>query len=269
MAAALVLYGGPYHWIYAGIIALSFLGIKFMADRLRRTLHDAVNTSRDMALLANRFDAALNNMPHGLCMFDSEGCIVVSNQRLSQLLGLPNEELKGLSLRRLLESSVEVGLILDLNAQRILDRMNARLAGRKEEALVVDMQNGRGLEFTLQHMDNGGFVLLAEDVTERKAAEAEKYRLARFDSLTGLPNRAVLRERMEYALRECGPDKMCAVHFLDLDQFKQVNDTLGHTRGDMLLEAVGKRLIEATRDAGIVARFGGDDSSFIINLSLI
>ena len=259
MAAALLLYGNPYHWIYAGFLALSFLGIKFMADRLRRTLYDAVNTSRDMVLLANRFDAALNNMPHGLCMFDSEGVIVVSNQRLSQLMGLSSDELKGLSLRRLLESSVEAGLIPGLNGQRILDRLNARLSGGEEAALVVDMQNGRVLEFTLQHMDNGGFVLLAEDVTERKAAEAEKDRLARFDSLTGLPNRALLRERMERALSECRPDKMCAVHFIDLDQFKQVNDTLGHTRGDMLLEAVAKRLTDATRDAGVVARFGGDE----------
>jgi diguanylate cyclase (GGDEF)-like protein/PAS domain S-box-containing protein len=259
MAAALLFYGNPYHWIYAGFLALSFLGIKFMADRLRRTLFDAVNTSRDIALLANRFDAALNNMPHGLCMFDSDGRIVISNQRLSQLMGLPSDELKGLSLRRLLESSVEAGLIPDLNAQRILDRMNARLSGSEEAALIVDMQNGRILEFTLQHMDNGGFVLLAEDVTERKAAEAEKDRLARFDSLTGLPNRAVLRERMERALSECRPDKMCAVHFIDLDQFKQVNDTLGHTRGDMLLEAVAKQLTDATRDAGVVARFGGDE----------
>ena len=90
MAAALLLYGNPYHWIYAGFLALSFLGIKFMADRLRRTLFEAATASRDVTLLANRFDAALNNMPHGLCMFDSDGRIVVSNQRLSQLMGLPS-----------------------------------------------------------------------------------------------------------------------------------------------------------------------------------
>jgi PAS domain-containing protein len=60
-----------------------------MADRLRRTLFDAVTASQDVELLANRFDAALNNMPHGLCMFDSDGSIVVSNQRLLHLMGLP------------------------------------------------------------------------------------------------------------------------------------------------------------------------------------
>ena len=259
MAAALLFYGNPYHWIYAGFLALSFLGIKFMADRLRRTLFDAATASRDVALLATRFDAALNNMPHGLCMFDSEGRIVVSNQRLSQLMGLPSGELKGLSLRCLLERSVEAGLISEVNVRTVLDRVNAKLSGIDDAGLELDMQSGQVLEFTLQHMDNGGFVLLAEDITERKAAEAEKDRLARFDSLTGLPNRAVLRDRMARALSECRPDNMCAVHFIDLDQFKQVNDTLGHTRGDMLLEAVAKRLIDVTRDAGVIARFGGDE----------
>ena len=260
MAAALLLYGNPYHWIYAGFLALSFLGIKFMADRLRRTLFDAATASRDVALLATRFDAALNNMPHGLCMFDSEGRIVVSNQRLSRLMGLlPNCELKGLSLRCLVESIVEAGLISDVNAQSVIERVDARLSGSDDAALVVDMQNGRALGFTLQQMDNGGLVVLVEDITERKAAEAEKDYLARFDALTGLPNRTILRNRMERALSECRPDNMCAVHFIDLDQFKQVNDTLGHTLGDMLLKAVAKRLIDATRDAGVIARFGGDE----------
>ena len=181
MAAALLLYGNPYHSIYAGFLALSFLGIKFMADRLRRTLFDAAIASRDVALLANRFDAALNNMPHGLCMFNSEGRIVVSNQRLSQLMGLPSSELKGLNLRCLLERSVEAGLISEVNVQSVIDRVGAKLSGIDDAALELDMQNGRVLEFTLQHMENGGFVFLAEDITERKVAEAEKDRLARFE----------------------------------------------------------------------------------------
>lgn len=174
-------------------------------------------------------------------------------------MGLPSGELKGLSLRCLLERSVEAGLISEVNVRTVLDCVNAKLSGIDDAGLELDMQSGQVLEFTLQHMDNGGFVFLAEDITERKVAEAEKDRLARFDSLTGLPNRAILRDRMARALSECRPDNMCAVHFIDLDQFKQVNDTLGHTRGDMLLEAVAKRLMDVTRDAGVIARFGGDE----------
>ena len=121
--------------------------------------------------------------------------------------------------------------------QNLIDHMDARFSGSDDAAFVVDMQNGQTLSSTLQAHGNGGLVVLVEDITERKVAEAEKDRLARFDALTGLPNRTILRDRMERALSECQPDNMCAVHFIDLDQFKQVNDTLGHTRGDMLLEA--------------------------------
>ncbi len=102
-------------------------------------------------------------------------------------------------------------------------------------------------------------VVLVEDVTERKIAEAKINHLARFDALTGLPNRNVLRDRMEQALAEWRPDNMCAIHFIDLDQFKQVNDTLGHTRGDMLLQAVAHRLREHVSDADVISRFGGDE----------
>ena len=197
-----------------------------------------------MALLAKRFDTALNNMPHGLCMFDSKRRIVVANQKLNQQMGLPPDfELKGSSLRHVVECGVEAGLISEVNAQNLIDRLDAGLSGSDDVAFVVDMQNGRTFEFTVQAMEDGGMVVLVEDITERKIAEAKINHLARFDALTGLPNRTILRERMELALNEWRCDNMCAIHFIDLDRFKQVNDTLGHTRGDMLLEAVATRLV--------------------------
>jgi diguanylate cyclase (GGDEF)-like protein len=260
MTAALLLYGNMYHWIFAGLLIPSFFGIKFIAERLRRTLLDAVTTSRDMSLLAKRFDTALNNMPHGLCMFDSKRRVVVSNQKLNQQLGLaPDFELKGSSLRYLVESVVKAGVMSDSNAQSLIDRLEARLSGSDDAAFDSEMQDGRTLEFTVQPMEKGGMVFLVEDVTERKVAEAKISHLARFDALTGLPNRTILRDRMERALGAWRPDNMCAIHFIDLDQFKQVNDTLGHTRGDMLLEAVAERLQSAVRDADVIARFGGDE----------
>ena len=260
MTAALLFYGGPFYWIFAGVLTPFFLAIKFVAERLRRTLLDAVITSRDMALLAKRFDTALNNMPHGLCMFDANRRIVVSNRKLNQQLGLPaHRELKDSSLPRLVESGVQAGLISDVSAQSLIDHLDARLSGGDDAAFFVDTQNGRTLEFTGQPMESGGMVVLVEDITEQKIAEAKINYLARFDALTGLPNRTVLLDRMERALSEWRPDNMCAIHVVDLDQFKQVNDTLGHTRGDMLLKAVAARLQRAARDADVVARFGGDE----------
>jgi diguanylate cyclase (GGDEF)-like protein len=141
----------------------------------------------------------------------------------------------------------------------MIDRLNAQLSGSDDSAFATDLVNGRTLEFTVQPMENGGMVALVEDITERRIAEAKINHLARFDPLTGLPNRNVLRDRMERALAEWRPDNMCAIHFIDLDQFKQVNDTLGHTRGDMLLQAVAERLRTKIHDADVISRFGGDE----------
>jgi len=259
MTAALVLHGGVYHWILAGLLVLFFLAVKLIAERLRLTLLEAVVASRDMALLAERFDTALNNMPHGLCMFDAHRRIAVANARLNQHLGLSKVELKGLSPEQLVTLAADAGLIAAAHAGRLSDDLNARLSGAETQAFILDAQNGRTLEFTVQPMENGGTVLLVEDTTERRNAQAKINHLARFDSLTGLPNRTILRNRMDSALADCAPDRMCAIHFIDLDQFKQVNDTLGHSRGDMLLIAVAERLRKVVRDSDVVARFGGDE----------
>jgi diguanylate cyclase (GGDEF)-like protein/PAS domain S-box-containing protein len=260
ITAALVLYGNLFYWIFAALLTPSFYGIKLIADRLRRTLLDAVVASRDMSLLAKRFDTAINNMPHGLCMFDSKHRVVVSNEKLKQQVGLPADlELKGMSVRDLVESVVQAGLLSEPSAQSMIDYLDARLSGKDDAAFGLDLSNGRTLEFTVQPMENGGMVVLVEDITERKIAEAKINHLARFDALTGLPNRTVLRDRMEKALADWRIDNMCAIHFIDLDQFKQVNDTLGHTRGDMLLEAVAERLKNTIRDADVISRFGGDE----------
>jgi diguanylate cyclase (GGDEF)-like protein len=260
MTAALLLYGNVFYWIFAVLLVPFFLAIKFIAERFQRTLLDAVITSRDMSLLAKRFDTALNNMPHGLCMFDAERRIVVVNGKLGQQLGLaPDAELKGSTSCNLVDAVVKAGRLSEANAQSLTKYLDTRLSGGDDAAFAVEMLNDRTLEFTVQPMANGGMVVLVEDITERRIAEAKINHLARFDPLTGLPNRSVLRDRMERALSEWRADNMCAIHFIDLDQFKQVNDTLGHTRGDMLLEAVAHRLRENIRDADVISRFGGDE----------
>ena len=260
MTAALLIYGNWYHWALAVLLIPFFLAIKFIAERLRHTLLDAVIVSRDMSLLATRFDTALNNMPHGLCMFDSNRCVVVANQKLNQQLGLPPDfELKGATVARIGRRCRQRRSIVGTQRSKPDRTPDAWLSGSDDAAFAVDMVNGRTLEFTVQPMENGGMVVLVEDVTERRIAEAKINHLARFDALTGLPNRNVLRDRMEQALAEWRPDNMCAIHFIDLDQFKQVNDTLGHTRGDMLLQAVAHRLRENIGDADVISRFGGDE----------
>src|SRR3974390_1154004 len=109
-------------------------------------------------------------------------------------------------------------------------------------------------------MAGGGAVVLLEDITERRNAEARITHLARFDELTGLPNRVNFRDEIDHLLAAPhNASQLSALLFIDLDQFKQVNDTLGHPCGDQLLCAVADRLREMLRPEDFVARFGGDE----------
>ena len=123
ICSALLLWGSPFDWVFAVLLSPLFIAVKSIAERLRSTLLDALFASRDMALLAKRFDTALNNMPHGLCMFDAKRRIVVANQKLNMQLGLPSDfELKGSSLRQVIERGVDAGLISRDNAHRLIKR---------------------------------------------------------------------------------------------------------------------------------------------------
>jgi diguanylate cyclase (GGDEF)-like protein/PAS domain S-box-containing protein len=261
LAAALLLHGDPY---YAGLGLMSlffFAGQRRITFMLYQTILKSLNTTRDMTSLAVRFDTALNNMPHGLCMFDSEGRLVVGNNRLSELLGLPLDLAhKDMTVWEMFYECVRSELITEYTAERIAVQFETHQADRKKGNIIVDALDGRNFSLTFQPMENGGSVVLIEDITERKSAEAKISHMARYDALTGLPNRTYFRDQLDKALgptRHSG--KSCAVLFIDLDQFKQVNDTLGHPCGDQLLCAVADRLRKIVRDTDVVARFGGDE----------
>jgi diguanylate cyclase (GGDEF)-like protein len=121
--------------------------------------------------------------------------------------------------------------------------------------------DGRVIAMAIQPLDDGGWVAVHEDVTKQREAEARITKLARHDALTGLSNRHVFREEID---RRCRlPEQPFALLLIDLDKFKQVNDTLGHPVGDTLLEAVADRLRKMTRATDIVARLGGDEFAIL------
>ncbi len=260
MTLALVSVGGEYYTIFAFVLVPFFATVKFISDRLRRVLLDAVIASRDVSLLAGRFDTALNNMPHGLCMFDADRRVVVSNRRLTELLAIPSDVAgRQATARALVAESVRGGGLAGANAERLTLELETGLAGVVEGETFVETERGRTLALTFHPMADGGAVVLFEDITDRKIAEARINQLARYDSLTGLPNRAVFRDQMDASLGSLRRHGPFAIHFIDLDQFKQVNDTLGHPCGDELLCAAADRLRAAVRGSDIVARFGGDE----------
>jgi diguanylate cyclase (GGDEF)-like protein len=255
---ALLLRGNAYLAVLACVLIPFFLGLRQVADRLRRTLLAAVVATRDVTLLAGRFDTALNNMPHGLCMFDPHHRLVVANKRVAEMLGLTATR-RGDTLRTFLRGALESGTLSNASMERLLSDLDSRLSWQFDGELSVDTLDGRALTLTFEPMPNGGSVVLVEDVTERRNAEAKINHLARYDALTGLPNRSYFHDQTAFALGSMKRDAHCAVLFVDLDQFKQINDTLGHPAGDALLCAVSQRLLGIVRETDLVARFGGDE----------
>lgn len=260
---ALLIHGNPYYIGLAGLLVLFFYGLRSINLSLHSLFVEALLTGEREAALANQFDTALNNMPHGLCMFRADGRLAVMNNRFAEMMRLRNELAKGsltASATEIVSACVAVGAISAANGRLILSEIENSLAG--EIVTVGDETVPRSLCWTFQPMVDGGAVVLIEDITERRNAEARIVHLARYDELTTLPNRVSFRDEIERILEAehgRGKARLSALLFIDLDQFKQVNDTLGHPCGDRLLCSVAERLRDMLRPEDFVARFGGDE----------
>jgi diguanylate cyclase (GGDEF)-like protein len=129
---------------------------------------------------------------------------------------------------------------------------------------IVEAEPGRWIRVSQQPMEGGGWVSIVEDVSEWRRAQAQIVHMERHDALTDLPNRMVFREQLEQALsRIARTDGEVAVHSLDLDHFRVINDSLGHPIGDDLLKSVALRLSAGARDTDCVARLGGDEFGIV------
>jgi diguanylate cyclase (GGDEF)-like protein len=260
LLSALVMTGRPYYAIYACILIPFFLSFKGISDRLRQIFLEAVISTREVGLLAARLDTALNNMSHGLCMFDAERRIVIANARLPEVLRIDPQAVRpGTRVQRLLRESVRAGIFSIADLSRISADVERCLAKNIHVPIFVQSRDSRTLALTFRSMDNGGSVVLVDDVTEQKNAEARIEYLARYDALTGLPNRSFFRDEINRIMKHMNPGCSCAILFIDLDEFKQINDTLGHSTGDTLLRKVAERLRSIVRATDIIARLGGDE----------
>src|SRR5664280_613104 len=206
-----------------------------------------------------RFDAALNNMSQGLCMFDAEQKVVVSNARYSEIYRLGRAQIKpGTSLRQILEYRREQGTHFDVAPETYLTQ-NIKAAQE-----VLELADGRVVAIARHAMPNGGWLTTHEDITDRARNEKRIAFLAQHDLLTGLANRALFSEKLEDAAKRLQRHGTSfTVLMLDLDKFKAVNDTLGHPAGDQLLVEVARRLKSSVRETDVLARLGGDEFAII------
>ncbi|KYG23739.1 diguanylate cyclase [Bradyrhizobium sp. AT1] len=257
---ALALRGTPFYVAMSVISAAFLFSLMGISANLHRIFMRALVAREREAALAGQFDTALNNMPHGLCMFRVDGQLAIMNHRFGEMMKLPDDLVQsGASATRIIDACIEAGSISRESGAQILHGI--RELQIKEIVTADPAPAGeRTLSWTIQPMMDGGAVLLLEDITERKSAEARISHLARYDELTALPNRVSFRDEIERLLMNShSAERLSALLFVDLDQFKQVNDTLGHPCGDQLLCAVANRLREMLRPEDFVARFGGDE----------
>ena len=208
-----------------------------------------------------QFDSAINNMSHGLCFFDPAHRLIVCNDRYVEMYDLPRERIgPGISLAEIVDMRFEAGSFPAMSKEEYL-HWRAKVAVSAEPTdSVIELRNGRTFKIRHRPMPDGGWVATHEDITEQRQSEVKIEYMAHHDSLTDLANRVLLNQRLEQALgHRIHREEIVAVHHLDLDQFKAVNDTFGHLAGDKLLKIVAGRLRGLVRDTDTVARMGGDE----------
>ena len=185
--------------------------------------------------------------------------IVTTNSRAEQLTGLRKEQLAGQRMSVMLPGAFSAGIFADLAAVA-LDGVT-----HETEWLARALPQGERWLYRQAVAVEGGVVVIVRDITERKLAEQRIRHLAHHDDLTGLPNRSLLRERLDQAIAAAaGGGGAVGLAFIDLDGFKLVNDALGHNAGDALLKVVGARMARCLGAGDTLARFGGDE--FVILL---
>jgi diguanylate cyclase (GGDEF)-like protein len=206
----------------------------------------------------------LNNMSQGVLLFDSELKLVICNLRYIEMYGLSYEDVKpGCTLRDLLNSRIQAGTFFGDPVEYIA-RLEECIVDGKVFSGTTKLADGRIISLVSKPIFGGGWLATHEDITERQCADERIGHMARHDALTDLPNRVLLRERLEHELKRVKRGESLAVLCLDLDHFKSVNDTLGHPIGDELLKLVADRLRGCTREPDTIARLGGDEFAIIM-----
>jgi diguanylate cyclase (GGDEF)-like protein len=222
----------------------------------------------ELELGRQQFDAVLSNVSPGVCFFSAEKRLRLCNRRYAEIYNLaPEATQAGQSLEAMMRFRNHAGSEPAVPLADYLVWWDTVLAAKQSASSVVTLRDGRSISIHYQFMPDGGWVATHEDITDRQRAEQNILFMARHDALTRLANRALFNERMEQAIAMAGRGTLFAVFCLDLDKFKQVNDTLGHPMGDALLMAVADRLQACVREVDTVARLGGDEFA-IIQLSI-
>ncbi len=247
------------------LIAVGLISVLLIAGMLtvvvRRLISDHEASSRRLTLEKERLDKAVNNMTQGLLLFDASEHLVISNQRYIDMYGLSADVVKpGCTFRELIAHRKASGSLAGDDAE-YADAV-LRNIGRKTSQ-IIETTDGRWIQIVNEPIVGGGWLATHEDITERKRSEEQITHLAHYDALTDLPNRTLFHERLKQEMAGVASGRQLALHYIDIDEFKGVNDSLGHLIGDELLKSVARSLQACVGTAGFVARLGGDEFAVV------
>lgn len=247
--------------IILGLLIVPFLFVlKGTADQVRYVLFSAVIGHKQAKQIAQRFDRALNTMSHGLVMVNAADVVVVANAEAAAMLRMRSaDRMIGRTLHSLLMRSVAAGLMDVKDCRYVEGQLRRALHDQRDRKLLVSFADARHIEFSAREGSNDLGVITFEDVTARIESEERIRFMARYDSLTGLPNRAYFHELVMEHMAVGDRSRLCGLVVVDLDDFKSVNDTLGHPIGDGLIYALASKLNALSSDQVKVSRFGGDE----------
>ncbi len=217
-----------------------------------------------IATITQNLDLALENMSQGICLFDRDEKLILSNGRYREMFNFPDDcVIAGIGYRELVRKGYEISFSDQREAKAHADQhyhryMAAMRSGQR--SLVHRTHGGRTIRTVLNMLPDGGWVSTFEDISEQIRSEEQIAFMARHDSLTQLPNRAAFMAHLEAeVLHTERSGEQLAIVGIDLNRFKQINDQLGHAVGDAVLKEIARRMQQVVQRQEIFARFGGDE----------